>query len=483
MRLRAAHEGIAPLPRNPDLVRLPGQVQRKVGFEFETGMSSAIATPQPGEHKGFAEEVENVEKGGPAHVPRQHGFTRDMRIEKASYVNGGRGYGAPGQPFDPNMTFHALKKKEKIVHGGDFALEADEENAGADGRAGSNSEFVTIAFEETPAGRAALDKALQEIEGIGVRVDKLAEANRPYAHAKEIHSGGLIGKVVMPKADLWGALQFTAGVDLARINALMLSMAKGEGESAEAAAGRHDGRMVLGAATGHGEVASPVGTAAVAATEAVAALKARHGDPEIGSRELEGLVGLMASYLVQANGGNIGYAKSIATLMARTDFAQMFKMLPKKDYELLSRYPKAFLGLIERAAGGLKMDGLMFEKGIHNDTKAPGDKDALASLRREDWIYGVAGGVDYLTKAKFNENPMATGNEGPNSELESMGELGPRTEKVGPAGKDAPIFEERALGRLALTELRSRALDIFDFIVSLNANESARFNWTPTDDK
>jgi len=195
---------------------------------------------------------------------------------------------------------------------------------------------------------------------------------------------------------------------------------------------------------------------------------------------LHGLVALISSYMMSANNAMIGYTKTIAPIMARTDFAAMFTMLNKEEKEYFKKDPNALVEIVKFATGGLDMATDVFPHGIYNDPRAQGGgkKDALKGLTRARWVTGIAGGTDYLSAAKFNENPdMNVGDRSEKkSDLESMGAMGNKTEEVGLARKEAPLFEIRSLGQLSTPEImHGRALAIFDFLSELNEDKNAEF--------
>ncbi len=325
------------------------------------------------------------------------------------------------------------------------------------------------------------------LKTITEKIETFAGGTRKVVHAVEAAPGGLVGKVIYPTNKFNGVLQVTGAVDLARIPALMKSMNAAEKETGKVTAGKRDARDALGSALGGAMApAGPTGKAPVGAEKAVryhkdfAVLDNRDPPATLGSDELHGLVALISSYMMSANNAMIGYTKTIAPIMARTDFAAMFTMLNKEEKEYFKKDPNALVEIVKFATGGLDMATDVFPHGIYNDPRAQGGgkKDALKGLTRARWVTGIAGGTDYLSAAKFNENPdMNVGDRSEKkSDLESMGAMGNKTEEVGLARKEAPLFEIRSLGQLSTPEImHGRALAIFDFLSELNEDKNAEF--------
>ncbi len=475
-----AVDGGRPLAAEPGA----SPVQFKIGFEFEMGgVWSARATPHTGEEaRKFTKELKRVGKGKSAFRRRDAPFTQELEIQRRDYGHGGHlidnYWGTVDRNAEDNgvldtqYRFHALSKKEKIVRGAGFTLEADEGNAfqGIVG-ATSNCEFVTDAFEENLEGRRRLVEALRQFRGIGERI-MAARDRRHYLHAGELHGGGLVGIVVFPGL-IDGALQVTGAVDLARVSRLMRAMSRSRDER-DVSEVMSKGRSVLGKAIHGRDLPSPTGNAAVRAAVAIRNYRHSNRVPNgFGSKELEGLVALMASYIVTADSPSIGYAKTIAPLMARTSFARMFDLVPEKEH--FEEAPERLVALVKDAADDRDMNEEFFPHGIYTNALAPGDRYALQGLTRRRWVEGIVAGTDYLTAKNFNDNPELEDGDGIKTDLESMGALGTQTEKVGQNGTDAPIFELRSLGQMPFDVFVQRTQDIFDYIVNLNQFENAPY--------
>jgi hypothetical protein len=185
---------------------------------------------------------------------------------------------------------------------------------------------------------------------------------------------------------------------------------------------------------------------------------------DFGSDELMGLVALIVQYMRTAATALGGYPKTIAPLMARTDFATIFQMMPEEIY--FRREPDDFVELVRMAVSDYDMSQPLFTRGIyHNTPRRAEHRDVLAGLSRDTWLRDMTQGTERLTALNFNDDGTAQ------PHLESLGGYGDKTESVGHAGVqlDAPIFEIRSMGQLMSSQWYTQAMDVFLFLVSLNA--------------
>jgi hypothetical protein len=458
-------------------------IQRKIGFEYEMPyVLSAKAKPFTS-----AEKIKFGLQKGLAAIPGgknliRSDFTKKTEVQQRDYL--GR-----GDLIEPNndkqYRFEALKKKDELVKGNGFTLEADEGNTDQSGYGKSNTEFVTDAFEENEAGRKALEKALIDFTKITAKISAFAQGNkRKVVHAAEVtSSGGVPGIVIFPHKDTSGVMQVTGAVDLARIPELMKKMNRPELDENEQTRKRLlPTRYRLGQTIGGAENAGPTGKAPNQAESAINSYRITNTNTvpiDFGSDKLHGLVSLMASYIMSANNQTLGYAKTLAPIMARTNFAGIFNLLneTEKNY-FRNTTPNPLVTIIGQAVNGLDMTQNLFPHGIYNDPRARGrgETHALSGLTRQKWIEGIVSGTDYLTAADFNKNPDLTlspdESDQEKGDLESMGRLNTQTEPVGQNGVNAPVFEIRSLGSITTPELmQGLALQIFDFLVKLNRND------------
>jgi hypothetical protein len=407
--------------------------------------------------------------------------------------------------------FESLVKKDVIVDGtasnNGFRLEADESNQGGL----TNMEFVTIPFQDTGAGGLALSRTLTKITKMADKMSSLAAdtAAGYYIPASKLASFGAPSPnvILFPNTSWAGVMQVTAAVDLARVETLMTQMGGVRPlEAAPTTANLMEGRYVMGGALNSVANANPTGNGPVVAAQAIAGYDAAHGAtaavaalyfartgafgpaPPFGSAKLAGLVSLIYQYIVTANQALGGYAKTIAPLMARTDFAQLFADLPVDERTYLQQNnAERFISVVMRAVHAthpaVSRHNDLFQHGLyHNHALIPGiNVNALAGLTRRAWLRGIAQGTDYLTAAHFNANP-ALGLPLPHpvkSDLESLGSFGANMEPAGAAGSNAPIFEIRSIGQIAsYKDWYSRAMDLFQYLRELNDGTGAFYRDT-----
>lgn len=459
-------------------------IQRKVGFEIEVpnwiSAKKTVHESQSLTYWGWGSQRNTANLPGDIH-PRDHLVTGDL------IPNPG------GIPY----RFESLKKKDKIIKANGFTLEADESNQGGL----TNVEFVTDAFEDTRAGGVALSNTLYAITNLA---DEMRRASNQTAAGCYLLASYFRGYgnaspeiVLFPSNNMTAVMQVTAGINLSQIATLMTQMGGVPiGEAPATTANLQMGRFMLGGALGSVHGPNPTGNGPIQAAQAIINYRAAHPADtrlqflhfqrtqqpnnalQLGSNELQGLISLIYQYLVTADQALTGYAKTIAPLMARTQFDTLFDQLPVDEQTYLrENNANNFINLVMEAVhithAGINQVNDVFSQGLyHNFAAIPGiNVNALAGLTREDWLRGIANHVDYLTAANFNSNP-ALGLPLPQpkkDDLESLGSYGNATEAVGTNRTQAPLFEIRSMGQIAtLNEWYPRAMDTFIYLRDLN---------------
>jgi hypothetical protein len=220
-------------------------------------------------------------------------------------------------------------------------------------------------------------------------------------------------------------------------------------------------------------------------SHAAAVKNLKVGD-EDASAELKGLVGQLVSYLKNGSGSDLmNYAKLISGgLMARTDFSAQFRLLPTEEQEVLGDDAgKPFAELVLGAAG-MSGEGaeLVFQRGVRASQKSsdPAYNErvrVLEGIVRDDWLRNITNGYDALSASQAKSH----GQTDLAGELEGLGRLGQKTDKVGSEGKakkkkgveqtgSGVVVEFRGMGTdLHVDHWKSKALQAFDYIVSTNA--------------
>jgi len=196
-----------------------------------------------------------------------------------------------------------------------------------------------------------------------------------------------------------------------------------------------------------------------------------------GSERLKGLVAQICRYLDMGKlvGGArtyaraLPYAKASSLVLARTDFAQMFRMLPSAERTKYAGDPQGFMTMVLAAHGeGLNENEDVFARGIKGKAKKLKKGELLASggeiltipVTRREWLMGIPGELDQLSaKAMPKLSKM----------LESMGSRGAKTDKVGRGGGHrGVIVEMRQVKQLKLDAWKAFAEGAFEYIADLN---------------
>jgi hypothetical protein len=343
---------------------------------------------------------------------------------------------------------------------------------------GSDIEFVTTAFDETASERERLEKALGVIEKFATDIP-LHTAIR----AKNMPLKG----VTVTKPDVKFAVaglttkpQATVGVRLDKVAAMLQDVFPGV-ESPGEAQRRDPMRAELTDYTSQDYEQSLLDPGGLSPAEKILTETPRVR-PQIedfhsknqGRRQtseaLVAIVGLVSSYLRHGAAGlPKSYAKTIAPLMARTDFGKLFSLLSSSDQDYYKADGgKRWLALILTTTG--LTDSELDEPIFDRSTKLSEEPDDwYFDLERRKWLVGMTEGVDYLSAQHY---PTQRGKDA----IEGLGGYGSKTDVVGGARSAAgPIFEWRLLPYVDLSDTakwKSMALHLFDYVVALNRDQA-----------
>lgn len=459
-------------------------VQRMVGFEIETQMRVAQVA------------------GNPSKADLAHAATDDSEFRKRSYLaHGAPLIGAGGEVLE------ALKKKEEIVghraSNDPFTAEADEQ---ADSGV-SYLEYVTRPFDDTRDDAQALSRAMASIVAMHayllgrgtkagqvtpVRSKDLSRFGTP-THNRVILASG---------SSSTGTVQASVGLRLDRVAKLMTRMGgKQPNETDQTTAKLTTPRRLLGRGLSSPENvvlddtnANITGAAPRFAEAAIDEFrKPAHGLAALGDGagnrdKLVGFIALLVQYVV--SGQNVAtYAKTMAPLMARTDFVALFNQLSTLDRAYLSENGGQVLADIVLFAAGRR--GSVFAgnvaliPSVYGDVRYQAARAAnlvttnmLAGLTREQWLKGIATGTDFLTEASFRTAvPAAVAHA--EEHIEGMGALGNLTNPVGAAREAGSVFEIRTAGGVLDYKMwYTHALDIFRYIRDLNDGKNVEISDT-----
>ena len=288
---------------------------------------------------------------------------------------------AAASAFPPDKTnWQRLPKGKALARGAGFELQADDDPSSA---ARSDLEVVTSAFDESPAGRGQLRTAVQRIVAALNAITANKNVFIPAGHLPRATDLGL--NVVTPRSFLEPAFanmlkwefkakpQTTIGFRLDAIAKVLEDLFAAPGETGADAAARQAGRQQVGGWNPGGPaglIATTQGQAPSQARQSIAAYTFANGGAPASTPELVGLLSLVIAYLRMADQGLVrSYPKTIAPIMARTDFGAMFKMLsPAERAWYGSHKGQPFFDLVQSAPwlAGMAANDEVFSQGVAN---------------------------------------------------------------------------------------------------------------------
>ncbi|BDD11702.1 hypothetical protein FUAX_41340 (plasmid) [Fulvitalea axinellae] len=365
-----------------------------------------------------------------------------------------------------------LPKGDKLFKAPLFDLEAEEGSYSSD----SALEIVSIPFEEDDEGFYQLSVFFRQLR----RFYHILNTSPSIITLIDFERQGL-GRIVKDRI-LLSLLMFhrgariraqaTSGVRMGMISPFIKDFGMSEDdESFEMAERRKAGRLEIGSDTAHGYRANLIllGRATLIAEEALRQFwklnpDLRYRGP---SPHLQGLLNLVAAYLIRGTQGVGAYAKAFMTILARTDFKKMFDLLPSTEWTYLSRrghekwdelihlmcspsvyqkertdwsmYSEPEILMPACDAKVIDLKAPFFAKGIYRDrvfyNKYP--TTVLDKLSSGMWACSIPE-IDYLTQKNFPDKSARP-------RLESIGGLGRQTDLNLRTDEEMPIFEMRSL--------------------------------------
>jgi hypothetical protein len=420
---------------------LAASVQRKVGFEFESGAWSPWR-----------------------HLRAQRPGARQV----------------PGPASGATDRVQPVPRKAVLENGNHFTLEADDSG----GPTRSNLEFVTAPVDETMDGLRDLEQAftgmleiahhLEEVRGrpgpgtttgsppYRISADSLdIDFVRPAEHRLRgsssisgrdlLLSGGEPGFVVK--------MQSTAGLPLADIPAMMERLGPVPDESRADKTARTPYRETVRSS----RVTSTknlriIGAAPSVASTAIRGL-GRHtryaaalaGDTRDLAGFLAALVACAAQLSKPGQPGKWGFevVKTRLGMLHRNNFAQMFAALPPDQRVAIRSDPDVLIdSLLSAADDLLPVDLDRDDPMIPSHPDAP--RPALASVTVAEWIKGITIGYDHLSQggmARWLATKPAFTTADKESATEALESIGtqPAPDRRGPGAEKLFLFENRAI--------------------------------------
>lgn len=384
-----------------------------------------------------------------------------------------------------------------------MTIEAD------DRMGGSDLEVVTTHFPETVPGRARLAAVMADLAALVVASTGVGATAGHHVPAEALDGNNNFNTVMHDAMWVgnWGtattAPQVTVGVRVGNIGDIVKDLHGAPGETGPEQAARDPGRTrmrrpdavnpALPRALGPlDETQTPINGATLAHNAVAAYQGANAGAP--GGPELEGILTIMYTYREGVQHKQ-AFLKQHTPLMAKTDLATIWTTLPapvktyygRTNWKGMTRLEQLFAMAPGYAA---QMNQPLFNvNALLDENNNPlGQRQWYHKLTLRSWVRGIAlrnhssgeaikqffrsgkggtfrRGVDQLRTANFPGRPA-------NQQVEGDGALGANmdADATNPLTR-LPVFELRAANRpIRYADLGPWALEVFDYIRSLNAN-------------
>ena len=399
---------------------------------------------------------------GSSVVQRNVGFEFELSNELLTYRRI-----APGR-------YKSLEKKDRILNGKDFHVEADGLSGGS-----TSWEFVTVPFPETEAGLIRLIHACRAIDGImhQIRRSPSGQYNSVSAHIRGF--GEPVRNRYFNKTDpIRVKPQVTAGLSLAALDRLFRSLSEAP------AAGVSDLARDTKFMNTYGQVPIPRQVEAIvgrARTESDNAIRRFFPNLNLGLEELRAFITQLCLFII---GGQqpIGVTpKTLLTVvMGRSDMKTVFNRLPNHLRNPLQVNPQHLVDMVIMAAEATLNSVLprheavisanLFTTGLYANDPRANMPSPFLEVTREQWLsqLAVREGGDLLSAGNY---PIRRGEQGrpnptdtrANQLLDSMGSLHGHLD---PGNR--PVFEIRNSSPLESPLIIPYALDYFQYVRHLH---------------
>ncbi|BDD12510.1 hypothetical protein FUAX_49420 (plasmid) [Fulvitalea axinellae] len=397
----------------------------------------------------------------------------------------------------------SLKIGEKILSGDRFTLEGEEADLNS-----SCLEIVSIPFEENEDGFRQMMLFFQDLETF----EETLRPRMPKSDLLCLSQAGL-GVLHMPMVFVIERLasvgmavqpQSTMGIKMDRLYPFFKDIGIGsEDETADTQIRKHSGRLVTGMARSGGYRPSTIlmGKASMVTNKALE-IYWNTTKPELFERPSDtfrGFFNMVVYYLISGRRRIMNYAKAFTKLLARTDFAKMFTLLPPAEREWFSKNDGVEWNTLTEILSNDDVFGLerddwedftehtgmetsfesithfdpsdpFFARGIYGDRCKYHDRDmfVLSDLSSGEWLRNIPQGKDLLTQKHFPHQPAAW-------RLESLGNMGDQTDP-GYDGSEMPIFEMRGHSEVkSMREIRENMSKWFAYIYELNRGSDYKY--------
>ena len=207
------------------------------------------------------------------------------------------------------------------------------------------------------------------------------------------------------------------------------------------------------------------------------------------SASLRGLATMIAAYIssgIPRGGDKIPVVKHLLFIMARTDFATMFKEIKPEEQEYYRKHPDQWVDFMCKDimkklpdVGAVDPKGKLIDFKIHDYGKLSEEQAITLPLTREEWLVGMTRGQDLFsaqahpTKWYSKDKKYYKDSHGEHR-LRGAGGLGDKMDHiaVGDLEKNAPVFEFRGPGfgenTMPYADWKSYALKTYRFLAAIN---------------
>ncbi|BDD09112.1 hypothetical protein FUAX_15440 [Fulvitalea axinellae] len=396
----------------------------------------------------------------PSVLPIQRSVGFEIEVEGALlYRNIEQAYESEDPSFlDVNeFSVPAIREKERIFEGDGFYAQADSLDFNI-----PYLEFATEPFEDSYEGFQRMKTVIGKLMELVGEAEKAKNPYDPYIPLKKLELFGNIPRhhaetiIELPSGIPKGFVQATAGIRPERLPELLEDLSTASESEPDGLRERREfGRFKM-MRLNDGRTGKPRDVQwASTLRRSIDTNKGFAREHHLGE-SARGFLSLVDFYLRLGKFGAPKYPKSFTPLLARTDFATMFSLLPEHERKAIADHH-----LFEQTpfASEFPYDAPFFEGGVYHNKTRP-HRQIMKSLSRGKWLDGIASGTDYLTAQNFPNRLRAY-------KLHSMGALGKTTDLV--EGQKAPILELRNINQQEpFTFWLYVAEEIFRYIYALN---------------
>ncbi|BDD07076.1 hypothetical protein [Aureibacter tunicatorum] len=400
-----------------------------------------------------------------------------------------------------------LGKGRKILKNNRFMLEGEDVDDSY-----SCMEIVSEPFSEDEEGFAEMMTFFQELK-LFVEVLRQQYADdkvhdRPRSHLACLEKAGL-GQLLMPMAvtmqysfsdNITIRPQSTMGVRMSKLFHFLRDIGVGyDDESRDEQARKHAGRVFTGQsnAKAYSYSTKTIGKASMVSQLALSRyLKDTDGLEDL-SDDFRGFFNLVVYYLIAGSRAIQQYPKAFTKVMARTDFAKMFQLLPEEEFTWFTKegcqeWKNLIAILTDEEVFGVErkdwkdfeevtgiegfdsrirhfsLENPFFSKGTYaNRLMYDTPTYVMSQLTSGEWLKSIPEGRDLLTKKHYP-------NKGRAWRLFSLGSMHEHTDHDREG--DLPIFEMRGFGSSAdVVELADNLKKWYVYIHELNQGHDYKF--------